>query len=1388
MPEPISSARVSLLADEFLERYRRGERPSIREYAERYPELAEEIGIVFPAVAMMEHAAVADESLSGVPTAVGTPAVGEMGDFRIIREIGRGGMGVVYEAEQLSLGRIVALKLLSNRSGHDDLHRQRFLREARTAAKLHHTNIVPVFGFGTADGVAYYAMQYIRGHGLDAVIAQLRTRSNRGASESGDSTAICAEDIARSLVSGSFERPDANRGTASYQLPPGPVPSPGTGISNRCGTSTSISNATDRFTLWQGIARFGAQIANALDYAHRQGVLHRDVKPSNLLLDVYGNAWVTDFGLAKSEGLPDITRAGDLLGTVRYMPPEAFDGKADARSDVYSLGLTLYELLALRPAFDETDRAKLVRQVAESNPPSLRKRVPSFPRDLATIIEKAIEKEPRRRYQTAGALADDLQRFLDGRTIAARRVGELERVWMWARRRPGMAGLVAALVLCLVGGSAISVWLAVRANQFASDSEQTRNAAKRQTAELLLDRGIEHAQTGEPAWAMHLFALALRTVPGGDPESAPIERMIRTHMAAWADSTPNLEQILPGIEHGGGDTAFNSDGSLVAYHVAHGELRCFRTDTGAPVGPPIKLTPPQQRLLGPHYFLAFAADGKSLWVASGREDPAAPELWQINQIDPVTGQPLGQPILSTEPVSDFVTTPDGRFLIGFAYGRAENHPTYRDGKVNAVVVWNTGTGEVVRRVETPNCQDNRGVLGLSPDGTTVNACVVRKPPDGNCVSFPADGSGEPRWERRELRRATFYPNPVAGLTHDAKGLINRWSVAPGMPQSESGIPTLGPIPEGSVHSTDGRFLIAPLDGRLIDTGAWPPRPSGIRTPWGDNARGGYHRLSPDQRYVMTRLGAPAPGNWLWQFPRPHSRPPSPPGEVHLARPVQRGVGVFDRQRIRALIRRESMVRIVHLPTGAISEVSDPHRGHVWEVAFSPDERTFATASSDGSARVWDSATGRPAGPPLEHGNYVAAVAFNPGGSLGPAGSVLAAGDFGPKGKVFLWKWREGKKIREEPFVHDDIVIGLRFSPDGRYLAAVKTPDWSKNPEIWLWDVASGECVAKFPYTHLPDNRWAVEFMPDGQSLLTMDSRGILRVWEIPSGKLLKDRVFVGLWGMEVSPDRRTVAISASRGVHLLDANTLESLPGRWGRGNSQLPTESDVVALAFSPDAKLLITGTRDGTAQLWDIASRKPIGPPAVLIGPIAAVAFSTDGRTCLCVGSDGTVRRWPVPAPIAEPDLRRLIDRVVLMTGQRMNEDQVMTFVPADEWKALRERLIGTGTTALVPRRSDAEWHDRCAADAEQDGDTYGAEWHLVRLAALRPDDWTVAARRGRNLLLDGRREEAAAAYDKARRLAPSPDVVADWLRAAASDDEFRNRADEAAWNRKRAIEMAR
>jgi serine/threonine protein kinase len=471
---------VEELAEDFVARFRRGERPSLTEYAERHPQWADQIRTLFPALVVMEkvHPGAADGTAPEADVSRTVVRPERLGDYRIVREVGRGGMGVVYEAEQESLGRHVALKVLPAHAVLDPRHHQRFKREARAAARLHHTNIVPVYGVGEQDGLHYYVMQFIRGLGLNDVLAELKRLRQVQQQSPSDSARACdpsAAVVARSLLTGQFgrDRPEAADAV--------PVAGPASTL-----TELHLPGQTEGSTLsqcgrpyWHSVARIGLQVADALAFAASQGILHRDIKPSNLLLDIRGTVWVTDFGLAKAEtDVDDVTHTGDVVGTVRYMAPERFQGGADVRSDLYALGLTLYELLTLRPAFAETDRNKLMAQVMHEQPLGPRSLAPNIPRDLETIVLKAIARAPAHRYQTAAELADDLQRFLDDRPIKARRLNLAQRGWRWCRRKPALAAVSAGLVLVLVGGVAGVGWQWWRAESEATVARRERNEAE----------------------------------------------------------------------------------------------------------------------------------------------------------------------------------------------------------------------------------------------------------------------------------------------------------------------------------------------------------------------------------------------------------------------------------------------------------------------------------------------------------------------------------------------------------------------------------------------------------------------------------------------------------------------------------------------------------------------------------------------------------------------------------------------------------------------------------------------------------------------------------------------------------------------------------------------
>jgi len=459
---------VGRIADEFLERLDRGERPEVEDYARRYPEAAAVIRQVFPALEVIRRPPRDGTALcEGID--LPSPA-GCLGDFRIVREIGRGGMGIVYEAQQVSLGRRVALKVLPLAAALDSKQLQRFQLEAQAAACLHHTNIVPVHAVGCERGVPFYAMEYIDGCSLAQLIAELRRLDGQDRAEQPpkDFASISAATLAAGLLSGSFSRTGepAGQTESGPNTPPAPSPTsapPGTADAAargvEPGNAPSSGSSTRSRAYVRAVAQFGVQVAEALDHAHTRGILHRDIKPGNVLLDARGQLWITDFGLAQVQGSPCLTLTGDILGTLRYMSPEQALAKRvviDGRTDIYSLGVTLYEMLTLHPAVDGQDRQEILRKIAEDEPAPVRKLNATAPRDLETVLLKAMAKEPGGRYATAKDMADELRRFLEDKPIKARRPSLLDQSAKLARRHgaavvTGLGGLLVAVAILAAG-------------------------------------------------------------------------------------------------------------------------------------------------------------------------------------------------------------------------------------------------------------------------------------------------------------------------------------------------------------------------------------------------------------------------------------------------------------------------------------------------------------------------------------------------------------------------------------------------------------------------------------------------------------------------------------------------------------------------------------------------------------------------------------------------------------------------------------------------------------------------------------------------------------------------------------------------------------------------
>jgi serine/threonine protein kinase len=440
------------LAEEFTLRIRNGERPSIAEYASKFPAWADQIEHLFPLLLVCEKVgeAVVDEPLPSRPNDVPD----RLGDYRILRWVGQGGMGAVYEAVQEPLGRHVALKAFwSHRHANPTLI-QRFRVEACAAARLHHTNIVPVFDVGEEDGIHFYAMQFIQGQSLDRVIEQVH-RAESTKLENEIQSAGASSSCGRVSLSGSG-KPLEHDSRISVEF-----------------------GGSSRRQFHRNVASVGLQVAEALAYAHEHGIVHRDIKPSNILLDIQGRAWVSDFGLAKAEGSDVLTATGDVVGTLRYMSPERFKGQSDVLSDIYGLGVTLYELLIGQPAFDGINHAQVLLRVTTQDPVAPRRVDAKIPADLETIILKAMDKSLQRRYQSAAEMAQDLRSFIEDKPIHARRIGYLARLGRWARRNPSLTALASLLLVAAIVGFPSVTWLAmVASGEFPSSRGSRQRSAR----------------------------------------------------------------------------------------------------------------------------------------------------------------------------------------------------------------------------------------------------------------------------------------------------------------------------------------------------------------------------------------------------------------------------------------------------------------------------------------------------------------------------------------------------------------------------------------------------------------------------------------------------------------------------------------------------------------------------------------------------------------------------------------------------------------------------------------------------------------------------------------------------------------------------------------------
>lgn len=1344
MEQPLQGALLfELLGVELQVRLQRGESLQASQYHARFPQYGPHVERAF-------REAIPDRP--GPPTQLGPGRV--LGDFRLVRELARGGMGVVYQAEQLSLGRPVALKVLSVDQWARDDARARFLREARAAATLHHTNIVPVLEVGEQDGMLFYAMQLIQGRPLQSLLVEMRRqRAVAGGSERsstvtpGAATPGHAEnDTARdgtppgdacdapgAPAAGTWPMPDETVGTLSEADRGSPS------LAGLLGPAVATSWDDSEYRRF--ISRIGRQVAEALHYAHEHGIVHRDVKPANVLVDTEGNAWITDFGLAKLDD-SDLTRQDEVIGTLRFLAPEALDGYSDARSDVYSLGLTLYELLSLLRPFSAKDKSTLIQQVHASEIVPLSRAVPDMPRDLATIVSKATQRAPQDRYQTAWQLADDLDRFLRDEPILARHHTAAELAWRWIVRHPALSSLAGSLVLLLallaIGSSVAAVYfhrLQTQQRQLADERETQRGAAASAAAKargaeqqvlsglarLHAEQGLHFMEQGDDLRALLSTVQALVRLEEAGVTSPPaaglsVEESLRYRVSALLQEVPKVVARRAFHEHDwtrevldrftlarGPNTPqlhYRPDGALSVVSKYSDVALCWNVETGSVQRVLSRLSAsattngePAEAFAGPSSAVRFTRDARH---AVRFSDSGELELWQCEPPQRLCG--LENPPGDASSLLACWLTPDGRqVLVGFASGIMSGD----------VFVWDAHTGS-----------------RLHSDPFQVPSQPRPYPLD---VRFSRNG-----------RRAMLLGRETQVVELQTGAVL---------------VNAAQEVSAAAAFGQDGGGLVAPVRNRVCvwDLDAPPGSPPS-----------GEVLLPPDVHVLQA--ASDEQGRWvvfgtsqgdLYVFDVAQNSLAIAP--ISHGRQMITGLEVSPRVAAVAVADAAGLVRVWSMPSGVPLTPPLRHPEPVSSLAWRPDGQHLAVATVSGEITVWD----------------VSARASQPGSSqstrdvaIAPDGRQMLA--WGSGDGVSLWDLTE-RPPRVTASLPLDTVRAAGWHHDGTKVALIADSPESGLFELRIWELSAGlgqplklpgryrwegsfnsfafagdgealvlctiHGLVGVDLAQSSDRRRVETFLPSPQAPLcsTTSSRHLaacsrltdqskehlLRVWLL-SGELVFETPLVSglrVKSLAFSPDGALLVAAGDLGVRMWRTSDWQPVPldalGRTagielacfdGASRRLALVDSNAVCrvmqldepltcgppfrlpgttrdLAFSRDGKRLAVVTLQEGVTVWDWLRGQPVAPTRLRKQSLRRVLFAPDDATLAVVHWGGGLEWLSVP-PATDASVEDLLMLSQRATGYSVSRDGESEYLWASEWQRLGHALpLPDGPVRLTP-----------------------------------------------------------------------------------------------------------